>query len=87
MAGGEEEFLAAQRRLAPRVASARPGHAVHRRVELVGGCVVIAVGASVVAGLAARGADSPAALPPATRITAQLAHALQASSTDVLYDQ
>jgi len=42
-----EEFLAAQRRLAPGVTNARPAHAVHKRVALVGGCAAIAVGANV----------------------------------------
>ena len=82
-----EEFLTAQRRLAPGVAGARPARAVHKRVALVGGCAALAVGASVVAGLASQGPDGPTAIPPTTKITAQLADALQASSTDVLYDQ
>jgi hypothetical protein len=82
-----EEFLAAQRRLAPGVAGARPAPAVRKRVALVGGCAAIAVGASVVAGLASRDSDGPAALPPTTTITTQLADALHASSTDVLYHE
>jgi hypothetical protein len=82
-----EELLTTQRRLAPGVAHARPAHAVHKRVALVGGCAALAVGAVAVTGLASRGPDSPTALPSATKITAQLVDALQTSSSDVLYDQ
>ncbi|HVC14201.1 MAG TPA: hypothetical protein VND62_05005 [Acidimicrobiales bacterium] len=83
-----EELFAAQRRLAPGVARARPPHVTHKRVALVGGCAAIAVGAGVVAGsLASRGPGGSTAVPSATKITAQLVDALQTSSTDVLYDQ
>jgi hypothetical protein len=83
-----EEFLAAQRRLAPAAPGARRAHPARNRVALAGGCAAVAVAAAAtVAGLTAHGTGSAAALRPAGKITTQLADALQASATDVLYDQ
>jgi hypothetical protein len=82
-----EELLAAQRRLAPRVARRRPPHVTQKRVALVGGCAAVALGAAAVASLASRGPGGSTALLSTEKITTQLVDALQTSSTYVLYDQ